>query len=35
MFWNGVTGAVIGTLVAGAAWTLTGKAHWHDGDVSG
>jgi hypothetical protein len=32
MFWNEVTGAVIGTLVAGVAWKLTGQAHWHDGD---
>jgi hypothetical protein len=28
MFWNGVTGAVIGTLVGGAAWLLTGEDHW-------
>jgi hypothetical protein len=28
MFWNGVTGAVIGTMVAGAAWWLTGLDRW-------
>lgn len=28
MFWNGVTGATIGTLVGGIAWKLTGKQRW-------
>jgi hypothetical protein len=28
MFWNYTTGALIGTMVAGAAWWLTGKQRW-------
>jgi hypothetical protein len=28
MFWNEVTGAVIGMMVAGAAWWLTGRETW-------
>lgn len=28
MFWNETTGAAIGTLVAGAAWLITGAHHW-------
>jgi hypothetical protein len=32
MFWNGLTGAVIGALVAGIAWRLTGLHRWLDGE---
>jgi len=30
MFWNEVTGSVIGLLVAGVAYRLTGRHHAYD-----
>jgi hypothetical protein len=27
MFWNGVTGTVAGTLIAGIAYAITGRHH--------
>jgi hypothetical protein len=30
MAWNLATGAVVGTLVAGLAWALTGRHHADD-----
>jgi hypothetical protein len=33
MFWNGLTGALIGTTVGAVAWKLTGRQRWLDGAV--